>query len=90
VRLNLVNGPAVRKAAEEVIASARRAKPGARIAGVTVQPMIVRLKARELIAGIADDPTFGPVVVFGQGGTAVEVADDKALGVCTENLIRID
>src|SRR5262249_8368466 len=36
---------------------------------------------RELIAGIADDPTFGPVIAFGQGGTAVEVIDDKALAL---------
>ena len=43
--------------------------------------MILRPKARELIAGIADDPTFGPVVVFGRGGTAVEVIDDKALAL---------
>ena len=43
--------------------------------------MILRPKARELIAGIADDPTFGPVVVFGAGGTAVEVIDDKALAL---------
>ena len=43
--------------------------------------MIVRPKARELIVGLADDPTFGPVIVFGQGGTAVEVIDDKALAL---------
>jgi acetyltransferase len=43
--------------------------------------MILRPKARELIAGIADDPTFGPIVVFGSGGTAVEVIDDKAIGL---------
>jgi acetyltransferase len=41
----------------------------------------VRPRARELIAGVADDPTFGPVVVFGRGGTAVEVIDDKALAL---------
>src|SRR5262249_31576176 len=40
-----------------------------------------RPNARELIAGIADDPTFGPIVVFGRGGTAVEVIDDKALAL---------
>jgi hypothetical protein len=43
--------------------------------------MIVRSKARELIAGIADDPTFGPIIVFGRGGTAVEVIGDKALAL---------
>jgi acetyltransferase len=56
-------------------------RPEARITGVTIHPMILRPKARELIAGIADDPTFGPVVVFGRGGTAVEVIDDKALAL---------
>jgi acetyltransferase len=34
-----------------------------------------------LIAGIADDPTFGPVIVFGRGGTAVEVIGDKSLAL---------
>jgi acetyltransferase len=56
-------------------------KPNARIDGVTVHPMIVRAKARELIIGLADDATFGPVIVFGRGGTAVEVINDKALAL---------
>src|SRR3546814_3052159 len=56
-----------------------RSRPDARIDGVLVQPMARRSKAREVIAGIADDPTFGPVVVFGHGGTAVELVDDKSL-----------
>jgi acetyltransferase len=43
--------------------------------------MIRRAKARELIMGIADDPSFGPVVLFGRGGTAVEVINDKALAL---------
>jgi acetyltransferase len=41
----------------------------------------VRKKARELILGLADDPTFGTVIVFGYGGTAVEVINDKALAL---------
>ncbi len=81
VRLNLTDADAVREAATEIISNARTVRPDARIAGVTVHPMIVRPKARELIAGIADDPTFGPVVAFGHGGTAVEVINDKALAL---------
>jgi acetyltransferase len=79
VRLNLTSERAVREATTDILARARAAKPNARIIGVTIHPMIVRPKARELIAGIADDPTFGPVIVFGSGGTAVEVINDKAL-----------
>jgi acetyltransferase len=81
VRLNLGSEGAVREAAAEILAKARAAKPAARVTGVTVFPMIVRPKARELIVGVADDPTFGPVMVFGQGGTAVEVISDKALAL---------
>jgi acetyltransferase len=81
VRLNLTTEAAVREAAADILRRARAAKPAARIAGVTVFPMVVRPKARELIIGIADDPTFGPVMVFGQGGTAVEAIDDKALAL---------
>jgi acetyltransferase len=81
VRLNLTSERAVREAVADILARARAARPDARIVGVTVHPMIVRPKARELIAGIADDPTFGPVIVFGRGGTAVEVIGDKSLAL---------
>jgi len=81
VRLNLTNEYAVRVAASDILGRAHAAFPNANIAGVTVHPMIFRPGARELIAGIADDPTFGPVLAFGQGGTAVEVIHDKALAL---------
>lgn len=81
VILNLKTREDVRQAADMVIARARKARPDATIEGVTVQPMIVRAHARELVMGIADDPTFGPVIVFGRGGTAIEVIRDKALGL---------
>ncbi len=81
VELNLRSEEAVRVAATTILSKAKAACPNARIDGVTVHPMIVRQNARELIAGIADDPTFGPVIVFGKGGTAVEVINDKALAL---------
>jgi acetyltransferase len=81
VRLNLRDETAVRDAASGILARARKLQPDARLTGVTVHPMIVRPKARELIVGVADDATFGPVLVFGAGGTAVEVIADKALAL---------
>jgi acetyltransferase len=81
VRLNLTTAAAVRSAVAVIMANAAAARPDAKILGVTLQPMIVRPKARELIVGIADDPTFGPVIVFGSGGTGVEVINDKALAL---------
>jgi acetyltransferase len=81
VILNLTNGDAVRAAAADILTRARTLRPEARIAGVIVQAMVVRAKARELILGLADDLTFGTVVVFGRGGTAVEIINDKALAL---------
>jgi acetyltransferase len=81
VVLNLTSAEAVRTATTEILARAKALRPEARISGVIVQAMIVRPKARELILGLADDPTFGTVIVFGHGGTAVEIINDKALAL---------
>jgi acetyltransferase len=81
VVLNLTTPDAVRTAANKIIARATSLRPDARISGVIVQPMVIRTKAREIIMGLADDPTFGTVVVFGRGGTAVEIINDKALAL---------
>ena len=81
VVLNLTNVDAVRTATADILARAKALRPEARIAGVVVQAMVVRQKARELILGLANDPTFGTVVVFGRGGTAVEIINDKALAL---------
>ena len=81
VVLGITDEAALREAVAGILERARRHRPDARIDGVLIQPMIVRPRAREVILGIADDPTFGPVMVFGHGGTAVEVIDDKALAL---------
>ncbi len=49
--------------------------------GFTVQAMASRPGAHELIVGIATDPVFGPMVLFGEGGTAVELRKDRAVGL---------
>ena len=81
VVLNLTSADAVRAATADILARAKALRPEARISGVIVQAMMVRPKARELILGLADDPTFGTVIVFGRGGTAVEIINDKALAL---------
>jgi acetyltransferase len=81
VVLNLTSPDAVRAATADIIARAKALRPEARISGVIVQAMVLRPKARELILGLADDPTFGTVVVFGRGGTAVEIINDRALAL---------
>jgi acetyltransferase len=49
--------------------------------GFTVQAMAQRPHAHELIVGLADDRVFGPVVLFGAGGTAVEIRKDRAVAL---------
>jgi acetyltransferase len=81
VMLDLASEDAVRAGAADILARARRQRPEARITGLLVQAMVSRPHARELIAGAVDDETFGPVVLFGHGGVAVEIVDDRAIGL---------
>jgi acetyltransferase len=81
VRLNLRDENDLRKATDEMLAHVRELLPQARIAGFTVQTMARRPLAQELIVGASIDPLFGPVLLFGQGGTAVEVVADRAIAL---------
>jgi acetyltransferase len=79
VALNLADRKDVEAAATQMNERIARALPKVRLEGFTVQEMIVRPGAFELIAGVTTDPTFGPVILFGQGGTAVEIVKDESL-----------
>jgi len=81
VALNLESPAAAAAAAAEMLTRIKRAQPAARIDGFTVQQMIRRPGAYELITGLIEDRTFGPVVLFGEGGVGVEVIHDKALAL---------
>jgi acetyltransferase len=60
--------------------------PEAMITGFTVQEMARRPGAHELIVGMTTDPIFGPVLLFGQGGTGVEVIGDRAVALPPLNM----
>ena len=79
VALNLSGRAQVEAAARRIDESVARALPKARREGFIVQEMVDRPGAFELIAGVTADATFGPVILFGQGGTAVEIVGDKSL-----------
>jgi acetyltransferase len=81
VRLGLETPEAAELAASEMIARARKLRPGAHIEGFMVEPMIKRPNAHELIIGMSEDPAFGPMLLFGAGGVAVEVIADTALSL---------
>jgi acetyltransferase len=81
VALGLASADEVRAAAVKMRQRVARRQPDAHVLGFTVQAMASRPGAHELIVGIASDPVFGPVVLFGEGGTAVELRKDRAVGV---------
>jgi len=81
VALNLCDARDVEVAATQMWTRIAHALPAARLAGFTVQAMVPARQAHELILGCATDPTFGPVLMFGQGGTAVEVIKDRSFAL---------
>ena len=74
VRLKIKSLGQARKAFEEILANAKRHNPAADIKGILVEKM-----ARggvEVILGATRDPRFGPICMFGLGGTFVEALKD--------------
>ncbi|MEX2517486.1 MAG: bifunctional acetate--CoA ligase family protein/GNAT family N-acetyltransferase [Gammaproteobacteria bacterium] len=90
VLLNIESGKLLRYAAEGMLSRIQRSHPDARIDGFTVQKMARRPGAHELIIGASTDNIFGPAILFGKGGTSVEVADDTAIELPPLNLALAD
>lgn len=81
VALGLPSPEAAKIAAQDMLARIQKTLPKASIEGFTVQPMIQRPDACELIVGVSEDATFGPAIMFGTGGAAVEVIKDTAIAL---------
>ena len=80
VRLNLPDAQAVREAFDGIRNRLVELGQVESFDGVTVQPML-RLTGTELILGSTTDAQFGPILLFGMGGTLVEVFRDRALAL---------
>ena len=79
VALNLPDAHAAVAAAQDMERRIQRDFPDARIQGFAVEDMIKAEGGTEMIVGIATDPTFGPIIMTGAGGTATELLRDKAI-----------
>ena len=84
VSLHLQDENALRLAFRNTLHKLETLKPGAKVAGVIVEKMIYR--PFEIIIGAKKDPVFGPVIVFGRGGIAVEVFKDTQMGLPPLNM----
>ena len=81
VRLHIREPHSVRAAFREITEDVAAQLPDARISGVSIEPMVDRPHAREIMVGIARDPIFGPVISFGAGGTAVDIFADSQIAL---------
>src|SRR6266567_3828082 len=87
VALDLENAEAVDAAAQAMRRRLQQYRPNATLQGFTVQSMVRRPNAHELIVGVTTDAVFGPVILFGAGGTAVEITADRAIGLPPLNMV---
>jgi acyl-CoA synthetase (NDP forming) len=83
VRLGLSTPEDVRKAAEDIQASALRYAPQARIDGISVQQMVP--PGVEIVLGVKNDRQFGPLIAAGLGGIMVELLGDTAVRLAPVN-----
>ncbi|WP_046112300.1 bifunctional acetate--CoA ligase family protein/GNAT family N-acetyltransferase [Aquincola tertiaricarbonis] len=79
VALNILNGAGVRDTYNDMVERVKRLQPGARLNGVTVQKMARAQRGREICIGLVSDEPFGPVIMFGAGGTMIELIRDRAM-----------
>lgn len=74
VKVGIKTDDELRNSFRTITENALKYKSDARIKGVLVQEMVK--SAKETILGASQDPTFGPVIMFGLGGIYVEVLKD--------------
>jgi acyl-CoA synthetase (NDP forming) len=79
VKVKLDSPEKVKEAFNEIMANAKAYDTNARIEGILVSRMVDG--GEEVIIGLATDPTFGKVVMFGLGGIWVEVMKDVSFRV---------
>lgn len=80
VRINVKNNEEVAIVFDEIMDAAKKICSHSDINGVLVEEMVVG--GIEVMAGLNVDEQLGPVIVFGSGGTSVEVYKDITRRIC--------
>ncbi len=86
VALDLETPEDLKKAMNSMLKRVEQIQPNANIDGFIVQKMARRPGALELLTGVATEPNFGPVILFGQGGGAGQIIKDQAVGLPPLNM----
>lgn len=81
VQLNLRNAEQVKEAFNTIKGNLEKIGKADAFQGVTVQLMLNLADGYEVIFGCSNDSQVGPVLVFGTGGTLVEVYKDSAMAI---------
>src|SRR5699024_6762961 len=79
LRLNINSNEEVKEAYSFILNNVKKNCPNAKLNGISVQQMLS--EGIEVIVGVTNDPTFGPVIMFGLGGVFVEVFKDVSFRV---------
>jgi len=85
VKLNIRNREEIGRAWNDIRQSSNAAEVS--MEGVQIQKM---LEGQEVIMGIRRDPQFGPLVLFGTGGTDVELLQDVTTSIAPLNRIQAE
>lgn len=87
VRLGILDADGVASAWDAIMQNVRASAPDTKILGVTVEAMVTLPAARELLVGTSRDLIFGPTILFGAGGTMVEILHDSAVSLPPLNAV---
>lgn len=82
--LGIKNRKDAEAAFKQIVRSAKKNAPKAKIEGVIIEAMVN--KKYELIIGSMKDAIFGPAIIFGMGGISVEVFKDTRVGLPPLNM----
>jgi len=88
IKLNLNNAEEVKAAYEDMMENIPKREPEADLEGVQLQKMLSG--GKEVIIGMVQDPTFGPMLMFGLGGIYVEVLKDVKFAIAPVTKIEAE